>query len=291
MTTLPDMLYVALFAVVGPLIGYSVYWPAYRRLSQADPTWARNWLWKSAIGEQWSLVAFGAAIWVASDRSWTSLGFTVPDGWRLWTAIGLILLLAAYHAWAITTLARSSEARANLRQQAGPVAAVLPYTRTELYWFGGVSLTAGFCEEFLFRGYFIWAFTPWLGWWAAAALALLIFAVGHIYQGWNGVLRTGVVGAFFTLAVAIFDSLWPAIALHFLWDLGMGIIAWLALREGSANGDGVEWSSQRNHNRRRESNRAGFRPNRALHLTRRHDSFLGLHRSLMPPGRHHGFSK
>jgi hypothetical protein len=26
-------------------------------------------------------------------------------------------------------------------------------------------------------------------------------------------------------------------------------------------------------------------PNQALHLTRRHDRFLGLHSSLMPPGR------
>ncbi|MCI0376926.1 MAG: CPBP family intramembrane metalloprotease [Gemmataceae bacterium] len=48
-----------------------------------------------------------------------------------------------------------------------------------MYWFGGVSLTAGFCEEFLFRGYFIWVFAPWLGWWGAAALSVLIFAILH----------------------------------------------------------------------------------------------------------------
>ncbi len=41
-----------------------------------------------------------------------------------------------------------------------------------------------------------------------------------------------MVGAFFTLVVAIFVSLWPAIALHALIDLGQGTIAWLALREG-----------------------------------------------------------
>jgi len=133
---------------------------------------------------QWMLVAFGAAIWMASERAWASFGFTVPHGWRLWTAIAVFLLLAVYHALAIATLARSSAARASLRQQFGPVTAVLPHTQTELYWFGGVSLTAGFCEEFLFRGYFIWVLAPWLGWWGAAALSHLIFTVGHIYQGW-----------------------------------------------------------------------------------------------------------
>ena len=54
------------------------------------------------------------------------------------------------------------------------------------------------------------------------------------YQGWNGVLRTGMVGALLTLVVAILGSLWPAIALHALIDLGSGMIAWPALREGSA---------------------------------------------------------
>lgn len=235
MTTLPDLLFVALFAVVWPLIDYGLFWPAYRRLSRTDPAWARTWLWASAIANQWILVAFGAALWIARDRRWTSFGFTVPDGWRLWTAIGLCLLLATYHVLALRTLARSTDARASLRQQFGALAAVIPHTRSEVYWFGGVSLTAGFCEEFLYRGYFIWILSPWLGWWGAAALSLLCFAVAHRYQGWNGVLRTGIAGAFFTVVVAIFASLWPAIALHVLVDLGAGIMAWLALREGSQN--------------------------------------------------------
>jgi hypothetical protein len=64
-----------------------------------------------------------------------------------------------------------------------------------------------------------------------------------VYQGWTGALRTGIVGAIFTLAVAIFNSLWPAIALHALLDLGQGMIAWLALREGQATGDVTEVES------------------------------------------------
>lgn len=239
MTTVSDLVYVALFAVAGPVIDYRVFWPAFRRLSQADPAWARRWLWLSSIGHLWMLIAFGAALWLARDRSWTSFGFSVPDGWRLWTSIALVLLLVVYHVYAIATLVRSSEARASLRQQFGPLTDVIPHTRIEVYWFSGVSLTAGFCEEFLYRGYFIWVFVPWLGWWGAAALSLPFFAVGHIYQGWNGVLRTGIVGAFYTLTVAIFDSLWPAIALHALLDLSAGIMAWLALREETSNESSV----------------------------------------------------
>jgi hypothetical protein len=242
MTTLLDLLYVALFAVLLPLLDYVFFWPAFRRRSQADQARARTWLSAWAILGAWPVVAVGAALWVWNDRSWTSFGLSVPEGWRLWTSIALVLLLAAYFAYAVATLAHSSDARASLRQKIGKLTANMPHTRTDLYWFGGVSLTAGFCEEFLFRGYFIWVFAPWLGWWGAAALSLLFFALGHVavYQGWNGALRTGIVGAFFTLVVAIFDSLWPAIALHALLDLGQGLIAWLALREGQATGDVME---------------------------------------------------
>ena len=229
--SLSDLIFLAAFAFVGPLVDYATFWSAHDRLSQSDPAWARRWVWKSSICHAWLLVALGAAIWIASGRSWASFGFTVPDGWRSWTAVALILLAASYYALGAMSIIRSPETRAKVRQQCAPVIALLPQSRSELAWFGGVSLTAGFCEEFLFRGYFIWTLTPWLGWWGAAALSLLIFSAGHLYQGWNGVLRTGIFGVLFTALVAIFDSLWPSIALHVLVDLSGGVMAWLALRD------------------------------------------------------------
>jgi membrane protease YdiL (CAAX protease family) len=120
----------------------------------------------------------------------------------------------------LSSLARSCDARTRVRQQFGTFTGVLPHTRTELRWFGGVSLTAGFCEEFLYRGYFIWVFAPWLGWWGAAALSLPFFAGGHAYQGWKGV--------------------WPAIGMHAVMDLGAGGMAWLALRDGAPDVEGGE---------------------------------------------------
>lgn len=243
--TLSDFIFVALSAIAGPLIDYSLFWPALRRLSQTDPVWARRWLWASSIAHLWTLTAFGAALWMANDRTWTSLGLNLPEGWRLWVALAVLLLLGAYQALAVWTVARRSEQRESLRNQLGSLTVILPHTRRELHWFGGVSVTAGFCEEFLYRGYFIWVFAPWLGWWGAAALSVPFFAMAHIYQGWQGVLRTAAAGAIFALVVAIFDSLWPAIALHILIDLSVGTMAWLVLRTSSASrpaNQEVAWS-------------------------------------------------
>jgi uncharacterized protein len=233
-----DLLYVALFAVALPLWDYLVYWPAFQRRALVDPAGARLRLWKLAIASAWPLVAVGAALWSANGRSWVSFGFALPAGWRLWSSIAVVLLLALYQGLAVASLVSSAESRATLRQKIGTLTAFVPQTGTEVGWFAGLSLTAGFCEEFLYRGYFIAVLVPWLGWWGAAVFSLPFFAIGHLYQGWKGVLNTGIAGALYTLVVAIFGSLWPAIALHALIDLGSGVMAWLALR-GEVGGGAV----------------------------------------------------
>jgi hypothetical protein len=93
-----------------------------------------------------------------------------------------------------------------------------------------VSLSAGVCEELIFRGFLIWAFQPLLGLWGAAALSLVVFAAAHAYHGAAGAFAVGIVGAFLTLVVLIFDSLWPAVAMHFILDLQQGFAAWLVLQ-------------------------------------------------------------
>jgi membrane protease YdiL (CAAX protease family) len=153
---------------------------------------------------------------------------------------GLLLALAIQYIRTTVKVAGSAHSREKLRGQFGTTAVILPRTRVELYWFVAVSLTAGFCEEFLFRGYLIWAFAPWLGWWGAASISVTAFAAAHAYQGASGILRTGILGVLITLVVAIFGSLWPAVALHALLDIGSGIVAWLALREEPTETGSVE---------------------------------------------------
>ena len=98
MTTLLDLLFVASFAVAFPLFDYLVSWPAFRRRSRVDPARARMSLWKQTTVDGWALVAVGTALWVTHDRSWESFGFSVPNGWRLWASLALLLLVVAYRS-------------------------------------------------------------------------------------------------------------------------------------------------------------------------------------------------
>jgi membrane protease YdiL (CAAX protease family) len=248
--TVADLLYVAVFAVAWPLFDYFVLWPAFLRRSQTDPERARMGLYLVTIAQQWALVAAGVALWSSRGRSWDSFGLFPPDGWRLWGAIALALAIAAYQARVATLVALSTRASESVRKQLGSLSVLLPHTRSQLACFVGVSLTAGFCEEFLYRGYLVWAFGQWLGWWGAAALAVPFFAFLHAYQGSSGIIRAGIAGIVFTLIVAVSGSLWPAMLLHMLVDIGSGVIAWVAFRgdparTGAVSAGGSPQRSQR----------------------------------------------
>lgn len=237
MTTL-DLLYVALLAAAFLLDGF-VLWPSFLRRSKDHPARARLWVWSFWMAMLWSLVCAGVAVWLANDRTWATLGLTAVRGWPSWVAIGLFAALAIAYGRSFAKLARATDAQlAGLRNRFGDLAAMLPHTRPELRWFVALSLSAGFCEEFIFRGYLIWFFNPLLGSWGAAATSVLLFAAAHAYQGIGGVVKTGIIGAAMTLMVLAFASLWPAIAIHALVDIGAGVTAWLILR-GAATGKAV----------------------------------------------------
>ena len=72
------------------------------------------------------------------------------------------------------------------------------------------------------------AFSHALPWWGALPAASLAFGLGHAYQGFRGVVQTGLVGAFFGAVYFVTGSLWASMVLHALMDLHTGHLAWRA---------------------------------------------------------------
>jgi membrane protease YdiL (CAAX protease family) len=229
--TILDLLCLAVIAA-GLLLDHFVLWSAFVRRSRVDPGPARRWIWSAWMGLLWALTACGAAVWLQEQRPFSALGFVVPHGWRLLVAAGLVSLLVVAYGRTLAKLAHVPPAkRIALQKQFGEAVAVLPHTRRELGWFVALSLSAGFCEEFVFRGFLIAALSPMLGLWGAATLSLIVFALAHAYQGKRGIVTTGAIGGLMTLVVLGCQSLLPAMALHALIDVGQGFVAWLVLRE------------------------------------------------------------
>lgn len=102
----------------------------------------------------------------------------------------------------------------------GDIAALLPRNRPELGWGAALSVNAGVVEEALFRLALPALLVIVTGEPVSAfVLAALVFGALHAYQGWAGVLATGVVGLLFTAIYVLSGSIGLAMLVHALFDL------------------------------------------------------------------------
>ncbi|MGA2510680.1 MAG: type II CAAX endopeptidase family protein [Candidatus Acidiferrales bacterium] len=108
---------------------------------------------------------------------------------------------------------------------------ILPQTITELAIFVLLALTAGFCEELIFRGYLQRQFLALTGNTAASvALQAVVFGAAHLYQGAKGVLVISVYGAMFGVLAVMRKSLRPGMIQHAGNDMLSGIAGYLAMK-------------------------------------------------------------
>jgi membrane protease YdiL (CAAX protease family) len=111
-----------------------------------------------------------------------------------------------------------------LDQSSANTAFLLPQGPAESLLWIAVSVTAGVCEELVYRGYLqrqLWALTGRLP--LALGLQAMIFALGHAYQGWQAAVITGVYGLAFGLLAAWRKSIIPGAMAHALVDIIGGL--------------------------------------------------------------------
>jgi membrane protease YdiL (CAAX protease family) len=106
--------------------------------------------------------------------------------------------------------------------------AIAPSTPLEMLLWIALSLSAGFCEEFVFRGYFLRQFASvGAGLWLGVACSSLLFGVSHGYEGAAGMIAITAYGALFCALAIARKSLRPGMIAHAWHDIFSG--AMLAL--------------------------------------------------------------
>jgi len=96
---------------------------------------------------------------------------------------------------------------------------LLPRNAEERLLWLALSVTAALGEEAIFRGFVMTRLHRlFKRWTPVVILSGLSFGLAHLYQGWAGVVLTGIYGIVFSLVFIRRQSLWPCIAAHFLQD-------------------------------------------------------------------------
>jgi len=118
----------------------------------------------------------------------------------------------------------------DLPEAAKSIAALIPHTPREIALWIALSITAGLCEEFVFRGYLQRQFTA-LTRNAAAGIALsaMVFGVGHLYQGAQQVFIIALYGAMFGTLAYFRKSVRPGMMAHAWQDTLSGLALSLLL--------------------------------------------------------------
>jgi membrane protease YdiL (CAAX protease family) len=85
----------------------------------------------------------------------------------------------------------------------------------------GLSVTAGVCEETIFRGYFQRQFVAWFrNVPAGVVVSAILFGAGHLYQGWRPAIVIVVFGLLFGILAEARRNIRPGILLH-TWQDGI----------------------------------------------------------------------
>lgn len=213
------------------ILPISAVWGRRRFMARVrfDPDLRRG-VYRGTIALQWSLVAIALATWFAVGRERTEIGLDLPLGMQ--TLVGLAItavLLVALHLQSVAVRRGGEAALESLRAQIGANQELMPRTPAEVRWFRALAVTAGVCEEVLYRGFLIAYLGALLGLWPAVVAGAVSFALGHVYQGPANALMA-FIGALLAglLYVGCGTLLWPMI-LHAALDLQGGALGRLAL--------------------------------------------------------------
>jgi membrane protease YdiL (CAAX protease family) len=176
------------------------------------PTMAWEWLVVGYI--YWGLRRHGKSFQNIAGKSWKSASdffIDIAIAFGFWIGAIVILSIVSHlvHATGMAEAARL----------------LAPQDWLESIVWVGLAVTAGICEETIFRGYLQRQFVAWTG--SApvgVVLSAALFGLGHVYQGAKATVVIGVYGLMFGILAEVRQNLRPGIITHAWHDAITGLI-------------------------------------------------------------------
>jgi membrane protease YdiL (CAAX protease family) len=184
-----------------------------------------QYIW--GITWEWILTGF---VWLGIRKRF-SLRDLIGGRWAGFDDFFMDIVIAALF-WSVAAVVLATGAKLMHLDQAQKIDAMrrqlgflTPNTRLELGFWILLSTTAGFCEEFIFRGYLQLQFAAMTrSMLAGALLSAVVFGASHGYEGGARMLLIGVFGFMFGLLAWWRRSLRPGMIAHAWHDALSGVI-------------------------------------------------------------------
>jgi uncharacterized protein len=225
---------VAAYLVVGePVVG-SVLHRRFEGRLRTQPG-ARRSFYRRLLVLEWGLTLVTLVVWAAApDVGPAAVGLQWPRSWpgpvAGAAAVALLLFAVvstrALRGGVLLEAADQARRRPGEGRHAEPPAqatlALLPRTAAERRLFTLVGVTAGVCEEWLYRAFFLAVVAALAGGppgWVLVLVAAVAFGLAHAYQGIGGIVLTGVLGGVLAALYLSTGSLLLPVLLHAVVDL------------------------------------------------------------------------
>lgn len=225
---------VAAYLVVGePVVGHVLHRRFEGRL-RTDPG-ARRSLYARLLVLEWGLAVLAVVVWLAAPGvDAGAVGLRWPQSWPGPLTTAATVLVLGFVVLSTRALRSGALARATAEQVRRPgegrhaepavhaTLALLPRTTAERRLFTVVGVTAGICEEWLYRGFLLAVVAAVGGGLPTPVLVVLgavAFGLAHAYQGVAGIVTTGVLGGVMAALYLGTGSLLLPVVLHALVDL------------------------------------------------------------------------
>lgn len=216
------------FWVIFLVLGVVIPWRGRVRLQRllAQPaidTKEKVALYATTIVSQWVLL--GAVAWRAWARGLTpgelGLGQRFTFAVVLWSLAG-VGLLGAFQWFNLRRVSSMSGPIPDFMRRLA--ARLLPGNAVEFAPYCALAITAGVCEEFLYRGFAMAALSrAGMVSWEVVVITALLFGLAHSYQGKSGIAGTTIMGLVFGVARLFLQTLAPVMVWHAAVDIAAGI--------------------------------------------------------------------
>jgi membrane protease YdiL (CAAX protease family) len=187
--------------LVEPFLRTNFYRMLKKQLNTAPD--ARILYYRTQVLWEWSWVVVLVVIAIPISQPLAWIGLVLPNLWG-WIILAALLLGIGL---SIVLLQRNPRALSAMQRSLQTPSILMPATPLERKWFAVAAITAGICEELLYRGFltrYLSIYFPGFGFLLISILSGLIYGLSRAYQGLKGIIQTALTG--FSYAIIFYLS-------------------------------------------------------------------------------------